>query len=167
MSANIYELGNVVILSAQFVASRPTVPADPSSIKCRVLDPTGTEKYYVGGQLTRTGVGAYYVPVLPTIVGTWSYRWEGTGAVVAAHDNTFIVSSSSFVLDYVPIPPNAAGIYDGSYTVALLPAGVEGNTAYATNGRKVSEAAGHGTGVYVYYSNGAWRVLTTDQPVSS
>ena len=167
MSANTYEPGNTVVLAVQFVTLRPTVPADPSNITCRVLNPNGVEADYTGLQLTRTGVGAYYVSVLPTIVGTWSYRWEGTGAVVAAHDNTFIVSSSSFVLDYVPIPPNAAGIYDGSYTVALLPAGVEGNTAYATNGRKVSEAAGHGSGVYVYYSNGAWRVLTTDQPVSS
>ena len=99
MSTNTYELGNVVILSAQFVASRPTVPVDPSSVNCRVLDPTGAEKHYTAAQLTRTGAGAYYVPVLPTIVGTWSYRWEGTGAVVAAHDNTFMVSPSSFPED--------------------------------------------------------------------
>ena len=96
MSANIYELGNTVILSVQFVALRPTVPADPVATTCRVLDPTGAETDYTGTQLTRTGVGAYQVPVLPTIVGTWSYRWEGTGTVVAAHDNTFKVSPSSF-----------------------------------------------------------------------
>ena len=167
MSANTYEPGNTVVLAVQFVTLRPTVPADPGNITCRVLNPNGVEADYTGLQLTRTGVGAYYVSVLPTIVGTWSYRWEGTGAVVAAHDNTFIVSSSSFALDYSPIPPNASGIYDGAFTVALLPSGVEGSTAYATNGRKVSEGAGLGTGVYVYYSLGAWRVLTTDQPVSS
>ena len=167
MSANTYELGNTVVLAVQFVTLRPTVPADPGSITCRVLDPTGAETDYTITPLTRTGVGAYSVSGLPTLVGTWSYRWEGTGAVVAAHDNTFIVSSSSFTLDYAPLPPNIVSLYDGAFTVALLPASEEGHTAYATNGRKVAEGAGLGTGVYVYYSLGAWRVFSTDQPVLS
>ena len=62
----------------------------------------------------------------------------------------------------------------GNFTVAALP-GVSptlpngppaGSFAYATNGRKVGESAGNGTGVPVYYSNGAWRVYSTDAPVS-
>ena len=53
------------------------------------------------------------------------------------------------------------------YTVALLPAGSEGMRAYATNGRKVGEGAGLGTGVPVYFSNGLWRVFSTDAQVQS
>lgn len=56
----------------------------------------------------------------------------------------------------------------GSYTVANLPTGVEeGTIAFATNGRKVGQGAGAGTGVPVYYSAGNWRVFSTDAPVAS
>lgn len=53
------------------------------------------------------------------------------------------------------------------YTVATLPSGVEGWTAYATDGRKVGEGAGTGTGVPIYYSSGNWRVYSTDAPVAA
>jgi hypothetical protein len=62
------------------------------------------------------------------------------------------------------------------YTVALLPAGVEGQLAYATNGRKVGEASGFGSGVPVYWSADAggsppssagWHVYSTDALVQA
>jgi hypothetical protein len=52
-----------------------------------------------------------------------------------------------------------------STTVALLPTGTEGLRAYATNGRKISEGPGVGSGVPVYFSSGLWRVVSSDQPV--
>lgn len=61
-----------------------------------------------------------------------------------------------------------------SYTVAQLPTaatstitqGVQpGAIAYANNGRKVGEGVGAGTGVPVYFSNGQWRVYSTDAVV--
>lgn len=58
----------------------------------------------------------------------------------------------------------------GSYTVSGLPVNpvpTNGTIAYATNGRKVGEIAGSGTGVPVYYSNNAWRVFSTDAPVQA
>lgn len=56
----------------------------------------------------------------------------------------------------------------GRYTVATLPATPTNNPlAYATNGRKVGEGSGAGTGVPVYYSNGAWRVFSTDAAVQA
>jgi hypothetical protein len=58
-------------------------------------------------------------------------------------------------------------VYPPQYTVSLLPIGVEGQVAYATNGLKVGESTGHGTGVPVYYSNGLWRVYSTDAQVQS
>jgi hypothetical protein len=57
--------------------------------------------------------------------------------------------------------------YEGAFTVAALPAGTEGQTAYATNGRKIGEGSSAGSGVYVYYSLGFWRVFSTDAPVLS
>ncbi len=58
------------------------------------------------------------------------------------------------------------------FTVAALPSTsatgmVEGAVAYATNGLKVGETTGNGTGVPVYYSNGHWRVYSTDLTVAA
>ncbi len=56
----------------------------------------------------------------------------------------------------------------GNFTVASLPNNaLAGQLGYATNGRKVGEGIGAGTGVPVYYSNGAWRVYSTDAVVAS
>lgn len=52
------------------------------------------------------------------------------------------------------------------YKVAALPIGVEGQISYATDGRKVGEGSGHGTGVRVYFSSGLWRVYSTDAQVA-
>ena len=57
------------------------------------------------------------------------------------------------------LPPNIS-------TFAALPAsGVEGQTWYVSNGRKIGEGPGAGTGVEVYWSVSAWRVKSTDAPV--
>ncbi len=54
------------------------------------------------------------------------------------------------------------------YAVAVLPSGAfNGALAFASNGRKVGEAAGAGTGVVAAYSNGAWRRLSDDSLVAS
>jgi hypothetical protein len=57
-----------------------------------------------------------------------------------------------------------------TYTVALLPAagGLTGY-AFATDGRKIGEGSGSGTGVPVYYSSAqtAWLTFSLDQPVLS
>lgn len=56
------------------------------------------------------------------------------------------------------------------YKVATLPTDpvpYEGQFAYATNGRKTAEGAGLGTGVPVYYSQGVWRVFSTDAAVTA
>lgn len=52
--------------------------------------------------------------------------------------------------------------------VATLPNGVfEGENGFATDGRKVGEGVGNGTGVPIYWSQGAWRVFSTDSAVQS
>ncbi len=62
------------------------------------------------------------------------------------------------------VSSSGAGI---TTTVALLPAGTEGIRAFATNGRKIGEGPGSGSGVPVYYSTGAWRVISTDAAVTA
>ena len=55
----------------------------------------------------------------------------------------------------------------GSFTVAALPvAPATGSTAYASDGLKMGEASGSGSGVPVYFQ-GVWRVLSSDLQVQS
>ena len=57
--------------------------------------------------------------------------------------------------------------YLGAFTVAGLPASpATWSTASATNGRKIGEGSGSGTGVPVYFQ-GVWRTFSSDQPVVS
>lgn len=56
------------------------------------------------------------------------------------------------------------------YTVATLPTGanaVEGQLAFATNGRRTGQGAAAGTGVPCYFSAGSWRVFYDDTVVAA
>ena len=56
-------------------------------------------------------------------------------------------------------------LYCSLTAVALLPPATTGDWAYALDGRKPGEAAGTGTGVPVFWSNGAWIAVTSGAPV--
>lgn len=73
----------------------------------------------------------------------------------------------AFDLDVTGDIAASATVRPGKFTVAGLPVGAEGQIAYATNGRKVGEGAGAGTGVPVYFSNAAWRTYSGDAAVTS
>ena len=91
-----YDLGNLVRVSGSFTTVTGA-PADPTTITLRVKDPTGTIAVYTGGAMVRDGIGAYHYDLVPAKSGTWSYRWEGTGAVTAAGDSSFAVTPSAIV----------------------------------------------------------------------
>lgn len=55
----------------------------------------------------------------------------------------------------------------GTFTVAGLPTGAAGNTAYASNGRKNGEGSGSGTGVMVFRDATAWRAADTGATVAA
>lgn len=76
------------------------------------------------------------------------------------------ITSTVMTLDSQRLTMNVA-LKCRSYTRDSLPVGAEGDTCYCTNGRKVWEAAGYGTGVPVYYSAGVWRVFSTDAVVTA
>lgn len=50
----------------------------------------------------------------------------------------------------------------GSFTVATMPVASAGVVAYASNGRKVGEGSGAGTGVMAYSDGSAWRRFSDD-----
>jgi hypothetical protein len=85
------------------------------------------------------------------------------GTCINAENVALAASSSATASAAAAAASGAAGGI--STTVALLPAGTEGLSAFATNGRKIGEGVGAGTGVKVYWSAGLWRSISTDAQV--
>jgi len=141
------------------------------------------------GNATLSGSNSNYIEIDELPIGTARidiYRTVGgatqgkifsseVGAIDYSVNNAIVVNDTGLVGDATTPPVgNATGsiatagpIAAGKYTVAALPPGIEGQTAYATNGRKVGELSGAGTGVPVYFSQGSWRVYSTDAAVAS
>ena len=96
---NTYQPGNIVNMSVLFTTNAiPPVPVDPTTIVLRVTDPSGVETDYTYGpsNIIRVGTGNYSMALEVLLNGPWTYRWEGTGAVVAANENRFLVQESAF-----------------------------------------------------------------------
>jgi hypothetical protein len=65
-----------------------------------VIDPTGaqTTQVWPGGNIIRDSLGHFHYIITPAISGNWTYKWQGTGAVVATSpDTTFTVKSSALI----------------------------------------------------------------------
>lgn len=88
-----YDIGDRLRIAASFV-DEDDDPTDPTTVTCKVCTPAGTTTTYTGGQITHDGPGEYSLLVDITEAGTWSYRWVGTGTVVAAEDAQFTVEAS-------------------------------------------------------------------------
>lgn len=91
----------------------------------------------------------------------WSDLFLATsGTVNFGNSNALITHSAGSLAVNVPwrLP---------SYTVAGLPTGAAGDTAYASNGRKNGEGAGAGTGVMVFKDATAWRACDTGATVAA
>ena len=83
-------------------------------------------------------------------------------SAIGVGDNTAVVGGASLTLLATP-----GAIQSVGKTVATLGTAPEGSIRYATNGCKVGEAPGAGTGVPVYYSNGQWRTFSNDATVTA
>lgn len=118
------------------------------------------------GQINMPGGQTLNVPGTINLgSGAWTMdatSLRSNNGIVFAHDGFFQGEIAWVDYTYYQSSFGLAG-----YVVSSLPAGTEGDFCYATNGCKVGEGSGSGTGVPVYFSQGAWRVLATDQPVTS
>jgi hypothetical protein len=88
----------------------------------------------------------------------------------------FLDIPSADTLDAFSALINDVNFYLGQFATGLPPVKdtvanlntklvTEGAEGFATNGRKIGEGPGAGTGVMVYFSAGSLRVLSTDAPV--
>ena len=96
--ANVYAKDSSVRVSSEFTISG--TDTDPSVVKCFYKDPNNvvtTLTYGVDNALVKDSTGKYHVDITTTIVGNWWYRFEATGAVVAANEAEFVISLSQIV----------------------------------------------------------------------
>ena len=69
---------------------------DPTTVrlKWRRFDTVTTWTYGVDSQVVRDSAGLYRADIPVTDAGTHYFRWEGTGAVIAAEESSFFVGST-------------------------------------------------------------------------
>ena len=93
-----YGIGDIGRLQAAF-QDVDNAYADPSSIKFKLKKPNGSIIVYVYGtdpQIVKSALGVYYVDYFVTEHGRYFYRYEGTGLVFAAAEESFNVKKSNF-----------------------------------------------------------------------
>lgn len=97
-----FRWGALIRLTAKFTNGdiRCPVAVDPDTVTLRTFDPeeTTTERDYVVDTegIVRDDVGEYHFDIDAQLVGSWTYRWEGTGAAQAVNEAKFTVLDSPF-----------------------------------------------------------------------
>lgn len=94
---NTYDKGDLVRVTAAFTNAAGTA-TDPTTVVCRVKSPSSTTMYtyLTDAALVKDSTGNYHLDVSANESGQWWYRWEGTGAVQQAEEDSFIVEVSKF-----------------------------------------------------------------------
>lgn len=93
-----FPLGDPVRVSVTFKNNAGTV-TDPTTVtaKVRAADGTiATHAYPGDGTVVRDSTGVYHVDITTTAAGVWSYRFIGSGALVAANEAEFFAQPSDF-----------------------------------------------------------------------
>lgn len=85
----------------------------------------------------------------------------------SSNSNTPIYATTNAVIFLTILAEDLNSVSFPSYTVSQLASVTNLASAFASNGRKVGEGAGSGTGVPVYYSLGQWRTFSNDSPVTA
>jgi len=94
--ANAYDIGDQVRITSTFQISG--TDTDPTTVTFKFKKPgassTTSWVYGVDAQVKKTAIGIYYVDLDLDTAGSWSYRWEGTGTVVAAQQDVLFTKES-------------------------------------------------------------------------
>jgi hypothetical protein len=92
-----YDVGDGVEVRSAFT-NLAGAATDPTTITLKVRKPDATISTYTyaAAQLTRESAGVFVKSITLDTSGVWTYRFEGTGAVVAADEELLVVEASSF-----------------------------------------------------------------------
>lgn len=99
-NGNVYQTDTLLQLGVTFYNTALNQPADPTTVALFVEGPDGNVTEIASNLIVRTGVGTYYSNFLPSAPGDWSYKWQGSGNVVATtRDTPFAVQASQLIDD--------------------------------------------------------------------
>lgn len=87
---NTYDIGTESQFSGTFKDETGAL-VDPSSVLIRIKSPNGAVGVF---SPTRASIGVYTYNVTLDQYGYWYYRFEGTGSLVVAGDNSVFVMNS-------------------------------------------------------------------------
>lgn len=93
---NVYDVGDRIRVWGEFTDLAGTA-TDPTTIVCKHQDPSGNETTVTyPTSIVKASTGRYYLDIDIDEAGTWYYRWNATGAVVAAGETSFVVRATQF-----------------------------------------------------------------------
>jgi len=93
-----FEIGSDIELAARFEEYDQLI--DPTTVTVRIREPDGTETSYVyntDDEVERESIGEYVFHLLPTVSGSYFYRWIASGNITAAGEGFIKVDVSRFV----------------------------------------------------------------------
>lgn len=93
MSLREYTSGNELVFTATFTDPATKKGVNPTDVLLKLRDPDGIETDIRG---VGVGLGQFTATFTPVLAGIWSYRWQGTGAVVAAREGSFTITATDF-----------------------------------------------------------------------
>jgi hypothetical protein len=94
-----YEIDTDIQINGIFINALTGVDIDPTAITLFMLNPNGVAtSYSYPGTITRDSLGHFHQQLVPSVSGTWTYKWQATGAAVCTSpDTTFTVKSSLLI----------------------------------------------------------------------
>lgn len=99
MNGNVYEIDTEIQLNGTFVNAVTGALADPTGVTLYIEDPSGniTDQVFPGN-IIKVSTGVYYYQFTPSEPGTWTYKWQGQGNVIATSpDKNFFVRASNLI----------------------------------------------------------------------
>lgn len=93
---NSYTLNNMIQLTGVFTVVGTGAAATPTTVVCRITDPNGAVTD-ISGSVSNPTAGTYTAIYTPTaITGVYQYEFIGSGAVVSAGVQKFLVNQATF-----------------------------------------------------------------------
>lgn len=95
-----YEIDTSIQIEGVFLDSLNNVYADPTEVQLFIKDPNGAIIDYttLDNTVIRESIGHYIFTFIPDVSGTWTYKWQGTGAYQATSpDSTFTIEASELI----------------------------------------------------------------------
>lgn len=95
----IYQIDTTIVLTGTFADAKTGQPADPSTVNLFIKAPdNSTQQQSWPGTVAHVDTGVFTYTFTVSISGTWTYKWQGTGAVVVTSpDTNFVVESSILI----------------------------------------------------------------------